>query len=291
MLFVLAPNLAEQAEDAGAIQLPDTADSQKAADMLEEVGASEDTISLVYPLEKPADDKIKKEIQSVVDELEKMGSPVTAILNPFESAEMEDQLVSKDKKTVLVPITVDKTFNEIITLSDKIHSEILPKDQTVYLTGETIISDDVNQSAQDGLKKTEIITVVLIFGLLLIVFRSIVTPFVPLLVVGISYLLSQSLVAFFIDWFGFPVSNYTQIFLVAILFGLGTDYCILLLSRYKEELLAGHEVEDAIVNTYKTAGRTLFISGIAVFIGFKDFAIFKSAVAVAVGIAVLLIVA
>ena len=108
-------------------------------------------------------------------------------------------------------------------------------------------------------------------------------------------MLSQSFVAFFIDWFDFPVSNYTQIFLVAILFGIGTDYCILLLSRYKEELSTGHSVEDAIVNTYKTAGRTLLISGLAVFIGFfaigfADFPIFKSAVAVAVGIAVLMLV-
>src|SRR5690606_32208814 len=85
------------------------------------------------------------------------------------------------------------------------------------------------------------------------------------------------------------------IFLVAILFGIGTDYCILLLSRYKEELAAGHGVEESIINTYKTAGRTLLISGIAVFIGFfaigfADFPIFKSAVAVAVGIFVLLLV-
>lgn len=294
-LFILAPDLAKQAEEAGSFQLPDTADSQKAANMLEKAGASEDTISLVYPLDQPVDTKMKKEIQSTVDKLTALGKPVSAILNPFESPELEAQLVSKDKKTVLVPITVDGTFDEIITLADKIHSDILPKDQKVYLTGEAIISNDVNQSAQDGLKKTEIITVVLIFGLLLIVFRSIITPFIPLLAVGISYLISQSLVAFFIDWFGFPVSNYTQIFLVAILFGLGTDYCILLLSRYKEELIAGHSVEDAVINTYKTAGRTLFISGLAVFIGFAaigfaDFPIFKSAVAVAVGIAVLLVI-
>lgn len=294
-LFILAPDLAKQAEEAGSFQLPDTADSQKAANMLEKAGASEDTISLVYPLDQPVDTKMKKEIQSTVDKLTALGKPVSAILNPFESPELEAQLVSKDKKTVLVPITVDGTFDEIITLADKIHSDILPKDQKVYLTGEAIISNDVNQSAQDGLKKTEIITVILIFGLLLIVFRSIITPFIPLLAVGISYLISQSLVAFFIDWFGFPVSNYTQIFLVAILFGLGTDYCILLLSRYKEELIAGHSVEDAVINTYKTAGRTLFISGLAVFIGFAaigfaDFPIFKSAVAVAVGIAVLLVI-
>lgn len=295
VLFILSPDLAKQAEDAGSFQLPQTADSQKAADILEKAGASEDTISLVYALDKPVDDAFRKDVSAVADKIQSLGQLVKDVLDPFENEDMEKQLVSEDKKTILVPVTVDGTHEEIIELADKIHADILPKDETVYLTGEAIINNDVNISAQEGLKKTELITVVLIFALLLIVFRSIVTPFVPLVAVGISYLLSQSFVAFFIDWFGFPVSNYTQIFLVAILFGLGTDYCILLLSRYKEELLEGHAVEDAIINTYKTAGRTLFISAAAVFIGFAaigfaDFPIFKSAVAVAVGIAVLLLI-
>lgn len=295
ILFILSPDLAKQAEDAGSFQLPNTAESQKAADILEKAGAAEETISLVYALDQPVDDALKKNVSAVAQKIQSIGKPVKEVLDPFENEEMEKQLVSEDKKTILVPVTVDGAHEEIIELAGKIHADLLPKDETVYLTGEAIINNDVNISAQEGLKKTELITVVLIFALLLIVFRSIVTPFVPLLAVGISYLLSQSIVAYFIDWFDFPVSNYTQIFLVAILFGLGTDYCILLLSRYKEELLAGHEVEESIVNTYKTAGRTLFISATAVFIGFAaigfaDFPIFKSAVAVAVGIAVLLVI-
>ncbi|AXH98321.1 MMPL family transporter [Sporosarcina sp. PTS2304] len=295
ILFMLAPDLAKQAEEAGSFQLLDTADSQKAAQMLEEAGEAEETISLVYSLDQAADEAKKKEISSAAKEIKGLNKIVTEVLDPFESEEVEKQLVSEDKKTVLMPITVDGTQDQIIDLAKEIEKDVLVENDTVYITGEAIINNDVNESAQEGLKKTEVITVILIFSLLLIVFRSIITPFVPLVAVGITYLLSQSLVAFFIDWFGFPVSNYTQIFLVAILFGLGTDYCILLLSRYKEELLAGHEVEEAIINTYKTAGRTLFISALAVFIGFAaigfaDFPIFKSAVAVAVGIAVLMLI-
>lgn len=295
VLFVLAPNLTKQAEKAGTFQLPDDAASQRATEILEKAGAGEETISLVFPLKEKLNEASRKEIAQTVDDLNKLGTPVKEVLNPFENKDLEEQLVSEDKKTVLVPITVDGTDEEVNDLAENIRSKVVPKDRTVYLTGEAIINHDVNVSAQEGLKRTEVITVVLIFGLLLAVFRSLVTPFIPLLAVGITYLLSQSFVAFFIDWFGFPVSNYTQIFLVAVLFGIGTDYCILLLSRYKEELFAGHTVEEAIVNTYKTAGRTLLISGLAVFIGFSaigfaQFPIFKSAVGVAVGIIVLLFV-
>ncbi|HSP23299.1 MAG TPA: MMPL family transporter [Planococcus sp. (in: firmicutes)] len=294
-LFLLAPNLTEQAEQAGSFQLSDQASSQQAATILAEAGASAQTISLVMPLENELDDSMRETLSSMAVDIEALGNPVTGVLNPVESTELEEQLVSEDGLTVLMPVTVDGTDEEVNAVAGDIRESIVPEGMTAYVTGEAIINNDVNISAQEGLKRTEIITVVLIFGLLLAVFRSIVTPFIPLVAVGISYLLSQSIVAFFIDWFGFPVSNYTQIFLVAILFGIGTDYCILLLSRYKEELSAGHSVETSIVNTYKTAGRTLLISGAAVFIGFfaigfAEFPIFKSAVAVAVGIFVLLIV-
>ncbi|TWT24724.1 MMPL family transporter [Planomicrobium sp. CPCC 101110] len=294
-LFLLAPNLAEQAEQAGSFQLSDEASSQIAATILSDADAAEQTISLVVPLEDGIDSSMRETLGQMVGEIEELGDPVTSVLNPVESEELEEQLISEDQKTVLMPIMVDGTDEEVNAVADEIRESIIPEDLTAYVTGEAIINNDVNASAQEGLKRTEIITVVLIFALLLAVFRSIITPFIPLVAVGISYLLSQSIVAYFIDWFGFPVSNYTQIFLVAILFGIGTDYCILLLSRYKEELSAGHDTVESIVNTYKTAGRTLLISGIAVFIGFfaigfAEFPIFKSAVAVAVGIFVLLIV-
>lgn len=294
-LFLLAPNLTEQAEKAGSFQLSQEASSQMAATILADADAADQTISLVFPLENELDEATRETLAGMAADIEALGEPVTSVLNPVESAELEEQLISEDQKTVLMPVTVDGSDEEVNTVADEIRETIIPEDMTAYVTGEAIINNDVNISAQEGLKRTEIITVVLIFGLLLAVFRSIVTPFIPLVAVGISYLLSQSIVAYLIDWFGFPVSNYTQIFLVAILFGIGTDYCILLLSRYKEELSAGHGVQEAIINTYKTAGRTLLISGIAVFIGFfaigfAEFPIFKSAVAVAVGIFVLLLV-
>ncbi|MFP3323024.1 MMPL family transporter [Planococcus sp. SIMBA_160] len=294
-LFLAAPNLTEQAEEAGSFQLSEQADSQRAATILESADVSGQTISLVIELDSALDGTSEQQIADMRAEIEALGDPVSTVLDPFENEELEAQLVAEDRQTVLLPVSIEGTDEEAAALADEIRETIVPEDLTVYLTGEAIINQDVNTSAQEGLKKTEIITVILIFGLLLAVFRSFITPIIPLVAVGLSYLLSQSLVAFFIDWFGFPVSNYTQIFLVAILFGLGTDYCILLLSRYKEELTEGKEVQEAILNTYRTAGKTLFISGFSGFIafaaiGFAEFPIFKSAVAVAVGIAILLVV-
>ncbi|MDS8759579.1 MMPL family transporter, partial [Streptococcus pneumoniae] len=93
------------------------------------------------------------------------------VLNPFENEELEAQLVAEDRQTVLLPVSIEGTDEEAATLADEIR-QMVPDDLTVYLTGEAIINQDVNTSAQEGLKKTEIITVILIFGLLLAVFRS-----------------------------------------------------------------------------------------------------------------------
>ncbi|RCW65853.1 MMPL family transporter [Saliterribacillus persicus] len=293
-LFFAAPNLTEQAEEAGTFQLKEGADSQRAAEILEEADASADTISIVFALDSALDDESEATIEDIITELESYGDPVVEVINPFANDELAAQFISEDQETVLLPITVEGELEEVNDFAAEITDSIVPSDLTAYVTGEMIINHEVNMSAQDGLNQTEVITVILVFALLLVVFRSIVTPFVPLVAVGLTYLLSQSIVAFLIEWVNFPVSNYTQIFLVAVLFGIGTDYCILLLSRYKEELAEGVDTENAIINTYKTAGKTLVASAVSGFLAFfviifADFPIYKSAAGVAIGVAVLLV--
>lgn len=134
-----------------------------------------------------------------------------------------------------------------------------------------------------------------ILAVLILVFRSPVVPLISLITVGVSYIVSLGIVAQLVDKFNFPFSNFTQVFLIVILFGIGTDYNILLYTRFKEELGKGLLVLKAITETYKTAGRTVVYSGIAVFIGFMalylaEFKLYQATSAVAIGVAVLLFV-
>ncbi|MCL6573349.1 MAG: MMPL family transporter, partial [Bacillus sp. (in: Bacteria)] len=163
-----------------------------------------------------------------------------------------------------------------------------------YYTGNWLISEDLVTNSQEGLKKTEGITVAFVLVVLLLVFKSAVAPIIPLVTVGFSYLTAQSVVSLLVDKANFPLSTFTQIFLVAVLFGIGTDYCILLLSRFKEEMAQSDNVTEAIIKTYQTAGKTVFFSGLAVMIGFASigfstFKLYQSAAAVAVGVAILLL--
>ncbi|MCY8029923.1 MMPL family transporter [Bacillus inaquosorum] len=294
VLSLFSPNLTELANQKGQAQLPADAVSERANAILKQAGEDNNSISVVFTLghalKKETEDQLRTMVDKIkkIDGVEEVTSPLTA------EKEVKDQLISKDKKTVLIPVTITGSDKKAEKIADDIY-KIVPDDLTAYITGASLINQDFAHSSEEGLKKTEVITVCLIIGLLLIVFRSVVTPFIPIVIVGFSYLISQSILGILVYNVDFPISTFTQTFLVAILFGIGTDYCILLLTRFREELANGHDKKEAALIAYRTGGKTLFISGFAVLIGFSalgfaKFAIFQSAVGVAVGVGILMII-
>jgi putative drug exporter of the RND superfamily len=301
-LAMVAPNMEELVRGKGQINVPDGYSSSQASQLVKEMnqakpkGSQEESSVLVFHSDKgfSASDteEMKRAIQELKDGKDKYG--ITSVTSHFDTKELEKQMVAKDGKTILVLVNSDMQGRTPAEARDGLYKVIEDVKVDHSYTGNWLINEDVVQSSQEGLKKTEWITVVFILGILFVVFRSAVAPFIPLLTVGFSYLVAQSIVGILVDKMNFPLSNFTQIFMVAIMFGIGTDYCILLISRFKEELAHGHSRTDAILNTYRTAGKTVFFSGLAVLvgfasIGFSTFTLYRSSVAVAVGVAVLLI--
>ncbi|MFE8702817.1 MMPL family transporter [Cytobacillus sp. FJAT-54145] len=300
-LFLVAPNMGELVREKGEITVPDEYSSTLAGNILEEVkeqeGGGDDTsVALVFHNEEKLTEENIQEARKAIELLEenKTELGITEILTHFNEETLENQLVSEDGKAILASVTLNWNNREAKEVSEALYETIEEVKVDHYYTSQWMINEDLNNSAQEGLKKTEGITVVFILIVLLLVFKSVVAPIIPLVTVGFSYLISQSIVSFLVDKFDFPISNYTQIFLVAVLFGIGTDYCILLLSRFKEELAQHEDINKAIIETYRNAGRTVFFSGLAVMIGFaaigfSQFILYQSAAAVAVGVAFLLI--
>jgi len=164
-----------------------------------------------------------------------------------------------------------------------------------YVTGVRILEDDFSASVQDGIKKTELITIFFIFIVLVIVFKSPIVPIISLLTVGVSFITSFSIVTNLVEKFNFPFSNFTQVFMVIVLFGIGTDYNILLYDKFKENLSKGMSNHEATNDALRKAGKSILYSGSSILIGFSalglaNFSIYRSAVGVAVGVAVLLVV-
>ncbi|WP_028608367.1 MMPL family transporter [Paenibacillus harenae] len=302
-LMISAPAMEELVRTKGQIAVPDGYSSTIASDLEQaiggggEAGASSGMATVLVfhkdgGLAKADLAEMKSGIEKLKSEGEAIG--VLSVTTHFDTEELKEQMVSEDGSTILTLVNVEAGDRELTELRDGLYEAISDVGVEHYYTGNWIISEDVVQSSQEGLKKTEFITLGFILIILFVVFRSAVAPLVPLIAVGFTYLVSQSVVAYLVEYIDFPLSNFTQIFLVAVLFGIGTDYCILLISRFKEELAHRGDKTEAIIHTYRTAGKTVLFSGLAVMvgfasIGFSTFVLYRSAVAVAVGVAVLLI--
>ena len=100
----------------------------------------------------------------------------------------------------------------------------------------------INSDYQTQINKstviTSIATVILVLLILLAVFRSVALLIVPAVTIGFAIMVSNGVVAF-LGKHWLTVSSNTPIFLIVLLAGAGTDYCLFLASRYKEELTAG----------------------------------------------------
>ncbi|MFD1178071.1 MMPL family transporter [Paenibacillus puldeungensis] len=301
ILMITAPSMGDLVRQKGEIAVPQGYSSSEASAILSEVadmkgGAKETQIALVFHDDQGINDAKTKEVEQAISSLRgKMAKfGIVSITDPFETPAAKEKMISKDGKTILTSLSVTDKEQSLKDIEKSIHQELESVPVKHYLTGQKQINEDMVVSSEQGLQKSEYFTIIFILLILFVVFRSMVAPFIPLLTVGISYLVSQSVVAFLVDTVNFPISTYTQIFMVAVMFGIGTDYCILLISRFKEELQHTDDQWEAIVRTYRTAGKTVFFSGLAVLVGFStiglsQFMLYRSAVAVAVGIAVMLL--
>ncbi len=301
-MIVTMPNMDKLVKEKGHITIPNTEQSSIADKMIKEMdkgGTEKYEVIAVFnsgsktALTNEQKEEITKTINALQNEKEQLG--IKEVISHLDTKDLEKQLVSKDNTTILTQISVDKKNGEISKVANGLHKKVQTKGVKTYLTGSDLIAGDFLTSSQEGVKKTEVISIIFILVVLIIVFRSPIVPIVSLLTVGVSYLVSMGIIAHLVDQFNFPFSNFTQVFVVVVLFGVGTDYNILLYTRFKEELSKQENAFLATKETFKSAGKTVLYSGIAVLIGFASlalasFKLYQSTSAVAIGVAVLLLV-
>jgi RND superfamily putative drug exporter len=113
-----------------------------------------------------------------------------------------------------------------------------------------------------------IATVALIIGLVLLIFRSPIAAVLPVVVVGIVYSVATSLIAFAGKAFDWNVSQDLQTILLIVLYGIGTDYILFLLFRYRERLRAGDDKRTAMVTSVARVGEVISSAAAAVIVAF-----------------------
>jgi RND superfamily putative drug exporter len=160
-------------------------------------------------------------------------------------------------------IAVDKMYEAIGKLPPA------PEGLVLGVTGTAAVGHDTNVATNKSIEDTTLATIVLVVIILLVVYRSPLLAFIPLATIALSVWASLKAIALMtrIPNFNFQVINITNVFVVVVLFGAGTDYCLFLIARYREELARGRSAPDALAEALRQVGHALVASAGTVILG------------------------
>jgi RND superfamily putative drug exporter len=165
----------------------------------------------------------------------------------------------------------------------------------LYVTGPAGVGRDLVAASTASLSSTTLATVVLVIVILLVVYRAPLLALVPLTSIALAAWVALKVLALLTLIPGFRLLSLTQVFAVVMLYGAGTDYCLFLISRYREELAAGRDRVSALVRGVGGVGGALAASAGTVvcglgMMGLAEFAKVRCAgPAIAVSLAVALL--
>ncbi len=165
------------------------------------------------------------------------------------------------------------------------------------LTGGEAISYDTQDSANRALAIVSIGTLLLVLFLPALIFGSPLAGLLPLFSVGVVFAIANSLIAIAGHMFGFKLNQQLTVLFTVVLFGIGTDYILFLLFRYRERLRTGDFTPQAVAFALSRAGEAILSAALVVIASFAalffaQFGIFSSlAPGLIISVAVMLVAA
>jgi putative drug exporter of the RND superfamily len=139
-----------------------------------------------------------------------------------------------------------------------------PPGVKAYLTGPAALVADMQRSGDRSILKMTIIGAVIIFTVLLFVYRSVITVVLLLVTVGIELGAARGIVAFLGNNHMLVLSTFATNLLVALAMAAGTDYAIFFVGRYQEARQAGRDPEAAYYTTYRSTAPVVLGSGLTI---------------------------
>jgi RND superfamily putative drug exporter len=302
VLAITAPKLSQVGVTDQSQFLPQNTESAFARDLLNtkfgtaSQSSSSSALIVIYN-EKGLSQQDMDQAKSLRDWLKSDGAPkvVSRVTSVFDSEALRSSLVSKDNSAMM--IKVDMSVTALDDAAKQAIKEIRAQfkqypGSAFYLTGNAGLLYDLFDSVQRSIDQTTLIAIILVIILLLIVYRSPIASLVPLVTIGISFLVARGIIGFLAQA-GVAVSTITDAYMVVTIFGVGTDYCLFIVSRFREELSQGDQA-NTIEFTMRRIGPIIVASATTVIIAFLCLSISRFGMtrtvgwALAIGIAVTL---
>ncbi|MDE2990903.1 MAG: MMPL family transporter [Chloroflexota bacterium] len=180
--------------------------------------------------------------------------------------------------TVFISLDIEEAHHLVPSIRELVAT---PELET-HVAGSAVFYSDIQTLSEGDLRRAELIGGPFALVVLILVFGSIVAAAIPLVAGGATVVLGLAAVWVVGQVTDFSVFALNVVTLVGL--GLGADYSLFLVSRFREELRRGREVEDAVKVTMRTAGRAVVYSGLAVLVGLASLSVFEFMMLRSIGI-------
>lgn len=159
------------------------------------------------------------------------------------------------------------------------------------VTGALAQGLDGQEAAGAALAIVGAATILLIVVLLALIFRSVVITVMPIVIVGLVSIVANGLIASANELFGLQISADVEFILLVVLYGIGTDYILFFLFRYRELLREGEETRPAVAHALERAGEAIASAGGVVIVSFMALVLSSLGIFRAIGPALAIAVA
>ena len=194
---------------------------------------------------------------------------------------INQNFISPNKNAMIILVTfsqapgsfgkadTDPILKNVVTMRNII-SQLKVSDPVpiqTYVTGDLATTADSSLGSTADVGRIEPVTIGAILVLAGLFFLAIVTPFVPLATVGMALLMAEGGL-YLIGRYIIPIQDTTTTFLFTIMLGVGTDYAIFLMARYREERVEGRDKTQAVLTSITWSGESIATSATTVIIAF-----------------------
>ncbi|HEX7951082.1 MAG TPA: MMPL family transporter [Candidatus Limnocylindrales bacterium] len=273
-----APSLADVGSADQSSFLPANAESSTATSVLErafpkEAGAGTATVAFTRAGGlTEADQAAIADLASWITD--KSPAALRDVVKSVTSAEAQPELASRlrSEDGTVELLQVELSVNAFDQLAGDAASALrdhlataLPAGLTGYVTGSVGIASDYFSAILQATDRTTVVTIVLVVFVLLLIYRAPLAALVPLLTIAAAYLVGRGVLGY-LGQAGWKLSSLLETFVVVLVFGVGTDYTIFLISRFREEV-GGTRWRTAVGTTVRRIGAVITASAATVAIG------------------------